>query len=633
MTATGTRIVCGTGTLANTTTICGQGTKPDLWVLYSTDDLAETTPAWLDATSTVRAVTTSRGRSTELDLVDAGSANIMLSNLGGDYDPPEPPLRPLNRWWVREQFAGVTQDIFKGYAESYDYNWPGAGGADAVVTVVCTDEFKILARDRLPTTDPPRDTYGDLVMFDGPAGYWPLDNALTSQQMDPVIGEVLTYVFTAAFANFGAIVGQETAGSAGTTSTGYFTTAPLEAGKSGDAGGLSEFTIEFWHQSQVGLPAATETLIAGPESNATWTWRARLNTDGTFTVEAKNSGGTNHSVTSTTAVALASGTENWLHVVGAISGGSLRLYINGMEEDSVAFTGSFGTLDTGAVMIVGNEGNDISTKQRNFDEIAFYRYGLAAARVSAHYVAGTQRGFLRSQDPGVRMGAVLDAVESMAPRAIRSGSRSMTGSYMRGQNLLDELRQAEKADAVDAVLFIAKDGTVTFLDDGHRSVSPWDTSQAFFSDSDPPPTGLPYRDLAVDYSDSFIATRWDVTPSGGTIATASDATSAAQFGNRPQSLNDLPITSGADASAIAAAMLAKYKDPMVRITTIDVDTAHPEVTEAVFALDIGARIGILRVMTPASSPSTLSTEVFVQSIDVTIEPTEPWRVRLGVTPL
>ncbi len=153
----------------------GQGPYPVAWVLYTTDDASDTDPLWVDATRKVRSFTVSRGRSNEQGEVDAGTATIVLDNRARLFDPVfSTGVRPMNRWRILEQFTGETQSVFIGYAESYDQTWTQP--FDAVATVNCTDEFKILALDGLPTTSPPRQSYAELISYDAPDGHWELDD-------------------------------------------------------------------------------------------------------------------------------------------------------------------------------------------------------------------------------------------------------------------------------------------------------------------------------------------------------------------------------------------------------------------------------------------------------------------------
>jgi hypothetical protein len=636
MAATGTAVYPSTSLFPGSSVYPGQGSKPLLVCLYSTDSASVFSPNWTDATADVRAFTTSRGRDNELSRVDPGTARITLNNRDRAYDPAHvAAIRPMNRWWIRQQFAGSTNSIFLGYAHSYGQVWPDKSGVDAVAVVDCTDEFSRLAREKLPTTDPPRDSYQDLVMFDNPAAYYPLLNPNWNAG-SPGEQLVSSGAGSALVTGNSGIVGQIDPGFAYHFGTGYFETNPLTFGSTLDVGGLPEFTIEAWIAIS-NVPSATEFLLRGPMGvpSTDETWSLEIDTSAQLVLNARNSSGTDHAVTSSalTPQAVFGGTEGWYHVVGTITGGNLRLYVNGAQVGSTAWSGSFGQIEnegSEAKLIIGNNGGDVGGSNfRAFDEVAFYKVGLAADRVLAHYNAGRNRGFPRGQDPGPRITAVLDNINSATPRSIRTGTRAMAPTYMIGQSPLDEMRRAESADSVDAVLFIAKDGTITFLDDGHRSSSPWNTVQATFDDDG---TDLPYHGITLDYSTTYLANVVNVTRVAGTTSTVSDTASINAYGETPMSLSDLAIDSVVDQASAATALLAKYKDPFTRITNLDLLCVDDDLIDQVFRLlEIGSRIRVFR--TPPGGGSRIDQTLFVQKIQVDANPYGPWRVNLAVSPL
>jgi hypothetical protein len=267
------------------------------------------------------------------------------------------------------------------------------------------------------------------------------------------------------------------------------------------------------------------------------------------------------------------------------------------------------------------------------DEVAVYRIGLTAARVLEHYNAGVNRGF-PAQSPAARIISVLDAVSSHAPRSIQTGTRNVIPRYMSGQSPLEECRRAVEAEDVDAALFVSASGTVTFLADGHRSSSPYNTIQATFGDG----TGeLAYIDVTTDYSDSEIINEWNVTRSSygitpATTQTVSDATSISKYFKRSQSLSDVPTTTDGNCSTIATALLAKYKDPLYRITSISFNTIDPDVTDAVLKRELMDKVRILR--TPPGGGSRIQQDVFIQKIEInTANDGNPWSIRWAVSPL
>jgi len=603
--------------------IVGQGNSPELWVLYSTDDASVSTPVWNDATAKVRAFSTSRGRENELAEVDAGTAGVTLDNRTRTFDPViNTAIRPMNRWLLREQFSGETQDIFKGYADSYQQRWPG--GMDAETAVQLTDEFKRLALDRLPVTNPPRDSYADVVQFDQPSGYWQFNNPVTTGlgsvllEATATAGQTLTS--NASLLTVESPIRGDSGYAVSMSGSQQLTTGALTEGASGDAAGLAEFSVEVWVKASDVTPASTETLIRGPLSSSNAQWRVDLNTGGTISVVFRNSGGTDHTVTSAT---LADAT--WYHIVGVIRSGNVFLYVNGSQMATTAWSGSFGTMDADSEMVV-LDGSVPGIYY--FDELALYRYGLTAGRVDAHYIAGTERGFA-AQLSGLRIHALLDEGGSSIPRQIDAGLRDVTPRYMNGQDPLGEIRVADRADDPDSVYFTARDGTQMFLDGDHRSSSPYDTVQATFDDDG---TDLPYQDVDVDYSESFLTNEYNGTRIGGGLLTASDATSIARYGKRPQTVTDLPVTDDADVQAVIDAMLAKYREPMTRITSLTLTTQVPDVAEAIFRRDIGDRIRVFR--TPPGGGARIDQTLFIQKITVEgANDGAPWQITWGVSPL
>jgi hypothetical protein len=630
---TGAATFPSTTTYPETTLYPGQGEFPLPWILYSTDDVATSIPTWADASADVLSADTSRGRGSERETVNAGSARIVLNNRARAYDTAAvAALRPMNRWWIREQFSGATRDVFKGYAQSYEMQYPSK--LDAVTVVSCVDEFTRLAQHRLDTTTPPRDSYEDVVKYDNPAGYWPLGPSVNP--IPAVVGEEMTWADASPSTDEGAIVGQEQVSDSNSgifvTGTAWATTAPLQPGQSGDAGGLDELTAEIWfNRASASGVASTEIIAAGPSTTGpASTWYFGINTNEEMFFSVRNSSGTEHLVVSTT---IATAFE-WYHLVAVLDGSDVVLYVNGEDEDTTAWTGTVAEIAVGNTygVNIGNQGTTIGGASRGFDELAFYRAALSSDRVMAHYQAGRERGFAAGDLAGARVAAVLDNVGSDTPRSLRPGSREMVGAYMRGQPALDELRRAEEAEPVDGVLFVAADGTITFLDDDHRSVSPWNTVQATFDDDG---TDLPYHDLGFDYSESFLVNKWIVTRdrmSGALLeSTKTDATSVSRYGTRSQSLTKVPVLSWGDQDDIATALLAKYKDPMTRVTSLELSTSVPAVTEAVFTLDIGSRIRVFR--TPPGGGSRIDQTLFVQSVGVSMGAEPPWLIRLGVSPL
>jgi hypothetical protein len=187
MASTATAFFPGASSFPNTTQYPGQGLAPIPRCRLSFDDASDSTPTWVEvANSKSRAFGTSRGRESPLQQHDAGSATVVLDNRNRDFDPTNtaspyyPNVTPMVRIWLYEEFSGEVHDLFRGYVESWDQEWPGGGWSDAIVTLACADEFKVLALDGLPTTSPVRDNFEDVIGSDLPSGYWRFND-------DPII--------------------------------------------------------------------------------------------------------------------------------------------------------------------------------------------------------------------------------------------------------------------------------------------------------------------------------------------------------------------------------------------------------------------------------------------------------------
>lgn len=431
----------------------------------------------------------------------------------------------------------------------------------------------------------------------------------------------------------GAIVGDNPtpyAAAALTSASDSLTTGDLSIGDAGEFGSCAEFAIEFWFLP-LGIPGADTSILVAPVSNSGATRQISLTfkSTGNLMLSVLDDTATLRSITSGSTMVL----SVWTHVVLTAQGGNLTIYLNGVSDATSA------SWSTHSVRPIGSTAGSLDFSINGTSggyyiaELAVYRVGLASARVSAHYFAGTGCGF-RRHAPGERIIAILDAMSSRAPRSIQAGSRNVIPRYMSGQAPIEEIRRAVEAEDVDAGFFAAADGTLTFLADGHRSSSPYNTVQATFGDGGG--AELPYLGFQMDYSEAFLINEWNVTRSAygisaATTQTASDATSIGRYFKRSQSLSDVPVTQDSDASTIATELLAKYKDPMQRVTQISPKMADANTAFAVYKLDLMQRIEVLR--RPPGGGSAVDQQVFIQSIHHSGEPGVPPTCTLTVSPL
>lgn len=405
--------------------------------------------------------------------------------------------------------------------------------------------------------------------------------------------------------------------------------APPEVGSVG--GGGSGFSIEFWFRAS-GLPGANQAMFRGPATDATNSqYYGYLSTTGSVVFNVFRETSVYGQVGS--APILAPGV--WYHLVFSYTIANVIVYVNGVAT-SGAFGGTFvhgydpaqvGKLDFRLQGAAAGPNFD-------FSYLAFYVNGpLSAARIAEHYRAGTQLG-RPAEAVSTRIGAALDAVSNHAPRSIGASARSVAEIYFNGEPPVATVGDAVSAEAVETAFFTSAGGKLTFLGSAHRAGAPYNTIQSTFGDA---AGELPYLALELDYSDSYLGNYWSVTRTGtsttpGVEQVAQDATSISRYSKRPKVVSGLPLVSDGDASTVATALLAKYKDPLQRITAVTFSTGDPDVAEAVLQRELMDKVRIIR--TPHGGGSRIQQDVFIQKIDISAPGEgEPWTIRWAVSPL
>jgi len=201
-----------------------------------------------------------------------------------------------------------------------------------------------------------------------------------------------------------------------------------------------------------------------------------------------------------------------------------------------------------------------------------------------------------------------------------------------GQAALNAVQDLDGNDyatgVIDQALFANGSGTIVYLAAGHRSAAPYNTVQATYGDQD---GELPYLDLTIDYSDSFLWNTWRISGASSSTKSSSDATSVGRYGQRANTRTFLFDVSGADGTNVLAALIAKYANPYQRTTMIQPNMGDPETARATLALDLMARIRVLR--TPPGGGARWDQTLFVQRIDLSQQPGQPIACTLGVSPL
>jgi hypothetical protein len=216
--------------------------------------------------------------------------------------------------------------------------------------------------------------YSNAVLSDGPSGYWRLGETSGTTANDASGGDPGTY-------KNGALLGQASllpADSANRSVRFDGTNDFVNIPSSSSLSPASKVSVEAWIKPNA-LPTTGNfaSVASKPESYSIQFNGPRLE----FTImQAKT-----RRRLQAPAGAIAVGQA--YHVLGTYDGTTQRLYVNGTEVAGAALTGAI-TTNTNALDIASwSEGTEAFNG--TIDDVAVYTSALSAARVAAHYEAGT----------------------------------------------------------------------------------------------------------------------------------------------------------------------------------------------------------------------------------------------------
>jgi hypothetical protein len=233
-----------------------------------------------------------------------------------------------------------------------------------------------------------------------------------------------------------------------------------------------------------------------------------------------------------------------------------------------------------------------------------------------------------AQTTGERVTAILDRAEIDWPagkRAIDTGSATLQADAIGGTadpKPVGALAYLQKVDeAEQGALFIGSNGSLTFR--GRSSLQVL-TDVVFADDG----TGIPFTNINAQYGSEELRNRITVTRLNGGTAVAQDATSIADYGAIDYELRDTLLSTDTQAQSLADAILARYKEPLLRIDDIEVALAAipAEQVADVLGLELGALVRVL--YTPSGIGDAIDQFVRLDAVEHTITAADH-RVRLS----
>lgn len=171
-----------------------------------------------------------------------------------------------------------------------------------------------------------------------------------------------------------------------------------------------------------------------------------------------------------------------------------------------------------------------------------------------------------SQPSGTRIGAVLSRSEvnwPTASRAIDTGQQTLQADVVaQDTNVLQYLQLVESSEP--GAFFISAAGSATFKDRNTAST----VGTVTFSDDG---SGIPFVDVTVRYGTELLYNRINITRAGGTVQTASNAASQAQYGINTYEDQGLLIDTDANTLSLASYLLAQYQQAELRFDEITME--------------------------------------------------------------
>lgn len=525
---------------------------------------------FFDLTGRDQLVSISRGMKPDLGGINQGTAETTLTDEDGDFNP-ENPTSPI------------------------------------------ADDLDVMLPLRIRGTHPSLfENYRDTVLADEPAAYYRLDEASGTLCRDSSGNEL-----------DGTYTGGVTLGQAGALS-GDADTAALMNGTSGDMRSLTvptpagAFSVEFWLK-----PSALSNYNQGIGAVNHW---------GAFLFHSEAGGGAfvgtdvaTRFGPGETGVVLAVG--QWSHIVYTYDGANGRLYRDGAltagpkAQTAPGAWGGFTTCHTGIGTAI----------EGTLDEVAIHPTALSAARILAHYEAGTGTGgdartaglfygFLRDyeHDPdlnvrksylsavdffewlgeagvkpviaatgpiseGEAIGLILDAAQWTDP-TLRDLDEGGTLADFSADGTQTGLALIQGIVTVTLGLFFVRgDGVVRYISRETR-FSP-QASIATLNGS--LITGAKPR-KSVDQ----VRNRITVTRSGGTPQDAVDEESRRKYGYRDHSIESAYFVADSDALSLANLYVLLYGRPRAPIRQVELVNRDDESILLQLTLEIGDRVTV-----------------------------------------
>lgn len=245
---------------------------------------------------------------------------------------------------------------------------------------------------------------------------------------------------------------------------------------------------------------------------------------------------------------------------------------------------------------------------------------ITAVDALAQISQTTLTGFTPSSElTSARVNTILSRSEvawSTALRSIATGQATCgTVAYDDATNALAALQAVQFAE--DGRLFANRSGLIEF---DSRIATSFGTAVATLGGT--AVGAIPIQSLSNLYGAETVVNRASVQISGGTVSSIANGTaSQTEYGIKNFSLTDIPLATEAAGSALAANLVGRFSEPVVKFNeaTVLVNMLTTAQQEQMARLEIGDILSVTRVFT-SGAPLTVTQNVVVESISHRLSP-------------
>jgi len=214
-----------------------------------------------------------------------------------------------------------------------------------------------------------------------------------------------------------------------------------------------------------------------------------------------------------------------------------------------------------------------------------------------------------SQKTGTRIAAILAKSEVAWPvtlEAIDTGQQTLQADTVtQDVDVLSYLQLVEQSEP--GSLFISKGGFVTFKD---RNTANTVAAVTFADDG----SGIAFTNVQVVYGTEMLYNRVTLTRLGGTVQTASDATSIAEYGIAALDEQGLLMVNDTDTGYIASYLVGRYANPELRFEEVTVEMSGLSVADQNLVLGLELSNVVTVKFTPNAVGAQISSKCMIIGI-------------------